>query len=83
MPTPTCRGIMGIGVDWMGLTLATGLSSGREMCRLKIKKLSCSNTDKLVWNLIYEKCDFCLDCRDNKCDETNQENTSGWFLNKQ
>lgn len=29
---------MGIGVDWMGLTLATGLSSGRETCRLKIKK---------------------------------------------
>lgn len=40
MPMPTCRGIMGIGVDWMGLTLATGLSSGREMCRLKIKKIA-------------------------------------------
>lgn len=46
MPMPTCRGIMGIGVDWMGLTLATGLSSGREMCRLKIKNSWAAQTRK-------------------------------------
>lgn len=36
MPMPTWRGIMGTGVDWIGLTLATGLSSGLAVGRLKI-----------------------------------------------
>lgn len=31
----TWRGIMGMGVDWMGLTLATGLSSARITGRLE------------------------------------------------
>lgn len=35
MPMPTWRGIMGMGVDWIGLTLATGLSSARVMGRLE------------------------------------------------
>lgn len=34
IPMATWRGIIGMGVDWMGLTLATGLSSPRIKGRL-------------------------------------------------
>lgn len=35
IPMATWRGIIGMGVDWMGLTLATGLSSPRTRGRLQ------------------------------------------------
>lgn len=35
IPIATWRGIIGMGVDWMGRTLATGLSSARTMGRLE------------------------------------------------
>lgn len=38
IPMATWRGIIGMGVDWMGLTLATGLSSPRTKGRLEHTK---------------------------------------------
>lgn len=56
---------MGIGVDWMGLTLATGLSSGRAMGRLKTRART-PEQSLLVWKNSFGSV-FWPDCTDFFC----------------